>query len=138
MAGNRQSPTRGRSQQSGSAFLVESMVLLVFLTVAVAVAIQLFSGALERAGNGENLSRAVAAGSEVAERFAADPIATSGAFVVEGMDVTCTVTEEATGHGTLYHATIDVLGKTGSERSAENTAPMYSISTSRYVSEVVR
>lgn len=114
---------------SGSAVLVESMLLLVFLIASLAIFTQMFSASLVRAEESGELTTAVAAATEVAERFAADPVQAGGAQEVDGMRVVCDVQEEAHRAGTLYRADIAVYATDGNE-------PVYSITTSRFESEV--
>lgn len=123
---NVEGPTWGTA-----AFLVESMLLLVFLAVAMAMFLQLFGLALARAGEGEDLSRAAAVASSAAERFAADPSQSEGSYEDDGMIVRCEVNEEAEDSGVLYTAVIRVY-------DAEASEPCYAISTTRYVSGVTR
>lgn len=137
---------------SGVAFLVEAMLLLVFLTASLAVFTQLFGQAIERGTQSETLSQAVAAVSGTSERFCADPEGTEGATFSNGLIVVCEVDDEERGGGTLYHATIsayqadpDALDSIGAENgdalmelalASGGPAPVYSVTTSKYESEV--
>lgn len=101
---------------SGVAFIVEALVLLVFLAAAVAIFTRLFSGAATRSDEALQLTRAVAAAQSTAERFAADPesvytVETDGDFVI-----VTDFTREEMAAGTLYCATISVYdGKTAGQ-----------------------
>ena len=117
--------------RSGTAMLVEAMVLLVFLTAALAVFMQMFSLSLVRANESRELTTAVAAASDVAERFAAYPEQAAGEQTVEDMRVVCNVVEQPRDSGVLYRATIDVY-------AADDPAgePIYFITTANFESEV--
>lgn len=93
---------------SGAAVLVESMLLLVFLTASLAVFVQMFSAALERADESAQLTAAVAAASDTAEQFAAYPTQANGQHMVDDLLVTCNVKREPHESGTLYKAEISV------------------------------
>lgn len=60
----------------GAAFIVEALVLLVFLIASLAVIMQVIAGAHERSIEADRLSNAIILASNDAEAFAADP--TSG------------------------------------------------------------
>ena len=100
----------------GTAFLVEALVLLAFLTAALAVFAQLFASARTEAARGAELSEAVAIAQNAAERFAAaaDPAALDGATTATGpqtgnayyLVIDVEPTEQAA--GTLWTATIYV------------------------------
>lgn len=119
----------------GAAFLVESMLLLLFLAVAMAVFLQIFGQSMERSRSGEELSQAIAAATSTAERFDDDPAKAEGSNEVDGLNVVCDVDEEPQSHGTLYRATIRVYGGTAQDAGAESE-PLYTVSTAKYVSEV--
>lgn len=123
------------SSRESAAFLVESMLLLAFLAISMAVFVQVFGLSVERAYKGEDLSRAVAVASSSAERFAADPSGAEGESLVDGMRVVCDVQEEPSAQGTIYHATIRVYDTESANGSVE---PVYTLSTARYVGGVVR
>jgi type II secretory pathway pseudopilin PulG len=120
---------------SGAAFLVESMLLLVLLAVSMSVLVQVFGLSLQRSHESEELSRAIAAAEDAAERFASDPAAAEGTIDVDGLRVVCEVDEESQHHGTFYRATISVydFGEPDAGQGA-----LYALSTARYVSEVSR
>ena len=120
-----------------AAFLVESMLLLVFLAVAMAVFVQVFGLSIARASEGEDLSRAIEVASTTAERFAADPAKAEGTTEVDGMHVVCDVDEERRGHGTMYRAEIAVYDFEDAAKEG-GFGPVYTVSTSKYVSEVTR
>ena len=149
------STTRTRASRpawANVAFIVEAMVLLVFLIASLAVFMQLFSAALERSEEGGTMTGAVAAASTTAERFAADPQGVPAVAEFDDLVVTCDVTPEARDRGTLYHANIAVYraneAPDAPDASAASTAPsdaldaldepgaVYAISTSVYVSGV--
>ena len=102
---------KARTSWSSIAFIVESILLLVFLMASLAVLTQVFT-------------------TSAAERFAADPTAVEESTTVGDLQVTCQVTEQKRAQGTLFEAQIDVR-----DNSMEGAgAIVYSITTSRYES----
>lgn len=139
------STTRTRASRpawANVAFIVEAMVLLVFLIASLAVFMQLFSAALERSEEGGTLTEAVAAASTTAERFEADPQGVPAVAQFDDLVVTCDVTPEKRAGGTLYHADIAVYraseapGAATATTSPDAPGAVYAISTSVYVSGV--
>ena len=128
----------------GTAFVVEALVLLVFLAFALAVFMQLFGAAHNRGVEERQLTQAVLLASNAAEEFAAAPLAgtsseafggdggTLGSETGTGADaedayiVSREVLPERTEGGTLYRANITV--SCGGEA-------VYELETSRYVSD---
>ncbi len=125
-----------RLNWSGTAFMVEALVLLAVLVACMAVFTQLFTHALSTANNSERLSGAVTVAQSAAEEFSANPaavyagqpvgegVAANGA---DGFDVTCDVTSAQQSTGTMYTAHISVTDEGGQ---------VYELDTTRYVSEV--
>ncbi|MEG2024524.1 MAG: hypothetical protein RRZ85_03130 [Gordonibacter sp.] len=125
----------------GTAFVVEALVLLVFLTFAIAVLMQLFGSAHARGLEERSLTQAVALATNDAEAFAAAPQADlpSSIFDADGNPlssadaeevadtfvVTRKVTPEIEPSGTLYRASIVV---------ARDGETVYELDTARYVS----
>ncbi|WP_303202001.1 type IV pilus modification PilV family protein [Raoultibacter timonensis] len=124
-----------------AAFIVEALVLLVFILASMAVLMQLFGSARTTGIEAHDLSQAIVLASNSAEKFAATPAegATETFFVEEdgalrsadgptddAFSVTCTVEGEQREGGTLYRAHIFVE-RHGSE--------LYELESSRYVSE---
>ena len=97
-----------RPRWSGAAFLVEAMLLLVFIMASLAVFTQLFAASAERANQSRDLTDAVAIASTTAERFAADPQGVAREFTQGRLRVVCDVRPEARQGGTMYYATISV------------------------------
>ena len=114
---------------ASAAFIVESLLLLVFLIGSLAVFTQMFAAASEQASASSTLSAAVAAAGNTAERFAADPESVEAEAHVGDLRVVSDVTADERDGGTLYHATISVF-------EANDAQPVYTVTTSRYVSEV--
>lgn len=144
----RQTASREQRTWHGAAFIVEALVLLVFLMAALAVVIQLMNAAHERGIQADELSDAIVLASNNAEAFAADPTATTyeTTFVSENgtlsaydgakgaveeledtpwYEVARTVENTRTDAGTLYTAHISVSCK---------GEPLYELDTARYVS----
>lgn len=109
----------------GMAFIVEALVLLLFLVLAVTVFVQLLGGAVVRSQQATDLENAVQIAQDAAETFAADPQSfqpeDQGVYAVDA-----DIERTATSAGALYRATIKV-GKDGEEGS------IYELSTARYV-----
>lgn len=124
----------------GTAFVVESLVLLVFLAFALAVFMQLFSSAHARGTDERALTQAVTLASNNAEEFAASPqtgsmtetFSSDGTVLASGNDedaayvVTREIVNERTSSGTLYRATIAV---------ESNGTTIYTLDTARYVAD---
>ena len=119
------------TRQSDVGFIIEALFLLVFLAAAAAVFVQLFALAAEQSVESVELSRAVAAASNTAERFAADPLSVEESETVDGFVVKCDVTDDDRAEGTLHKATITVYRAD----AAADGAPVYSISTAAYEPE---
>ena len=120
----------GRPLWSGTAFLVEALLLLVFLAASLAVFAQLFAAAAGKTAESDQLARAVAAADNVAEQFAANPHAVS----------TVNEIDEPRDGGVLHKATITVYERSTAEAtgSVSTGDSVFSVSTARYESEVER
>lgn len=57
----------------GTAFIIESLLLLIFVTASVAIVVQLLGGGYAQGVKADKLSTAVSIASNEAERFTADP-----------------------------------------------------------------
>lgn len=125
-----------RAGQSGSAFIVEALILLVFLAASVAVFTQLFAHAATQATESVQLSRAVAMASDTAERFAADPDGVQAVTADDGLIVACTTTQTPTERGVMHHATIRVYKATDDAKGGDlpDGEPIYEIQTACYES----
>ncbi|MDO4890248.1 MAG: hypothetical protein Q3963_02710 [Coriobacteriaceae bacterium] len=121
--------TSERPGWASAAFIVESLLLLVFLVGSLAVFTQMFAASAEQANEAGRLSAAVAMAGNTAERFAADPASIAPEEHEGDLRVVSDVTHEESAGGTLYHATISVYG-------ANDAEPVYTVTTSRYVSGV--
>lgn len=131
------SPSKSRSSWTGVAFIVESMLLLVFLIGSFAVFTQMFAKAIYQADESRTITAAVTAASNSAERFAANPASAdaSSQDIVDGMVVVRQVTTQKRDHGTFYTADIMVYADAASYASGQ-AEPLYTIRTARYVSGV--
>ena len=137
----------GRPLWSGTAFLVEALLLLVFVTRkldvlrnALAVFAQLFAAAAGKTAESDQLARAVAAADNVAEQFAANPHAVSTVNEIDDLVVVCDVADEPRDGGVLHKATITVYERSTAEAtgSVSTGDSVFSVSTARYESEVER
>lgn len=63
-----------KTARHGTAFIVESMLLLVFLVTSLVVAVKVLGLAYERAGEAEVLSNAVALATSEMEDFVSEPV----------------------------------------------------------------
>lgn len=133
---------RDRRPWHGSAFIVEALLLLVFLVASLAVIMQVIGGAHERGSEADHLSNAVVLASNDAEKFAAGPaegdLSTTFALVdgmlveaapgdaegAERYSVARTVQAHAEQAGTLYEAHIEV---------SSDGEVVYQVDTARYV-----
>lgn len=117
-----------RTRRGSRAFIVEALVLFVFLVITLAIVSQLFFASANQAQKSLELERAITVASNAAERFSANP--TSAEISEAGQDgltVRCTITPQFTASGTLYEATITV---------SNEYEDIYTLTTARYVSEV--
>lgn len=122
---------QARTSWSSVAFVVESVLLILFLVASLAVLTQVFSTSLNRSVESRTLDAATIAASSIAEHFAADPTGVDEETTLGDLHIVCKVTDEPRKGGTMYHAQIDVYDTTG----AHGGVPVYSISTARYEGE---
>lgn len=92
----------------GAAFVVEALLLLVFLAFALAVFMQLFGAAHSRGTEERQLTQAVLLAANDAEAFAAAPQAGTETTTLDAYVVEREVRAERSQSGTLYRATITV------------------------------
>lgn len=137
-------PTRkrltGRRSWHGAAFILEALILLVFLLAFSVILLGLFSGTHTRSAEAERLSGAIVLATNDAEAFAADPRTSTQTFYYSIGDGTISLTDESDSHalavnrtvskeardgGTMYYADISVT---------QQDESIYELSTSRYVS----
>lgn len=117
----------------GKAFLVEALVLLVFLVASLSILVALFVQARTEADEGERLSQAVQLAQNAAEEFAADPAGSQGLAIEDGgLVATVQVGEEAHESGSLLNATVTVVDEEGGG-SIEAGEEIYRLDTARYV-----
>lgn len=118
----------GHHTWSGTAFVVEALLLLAFLVASLAILLTLFSDAHLRAEDTVRLEAATVLASDEAEAFGANPFAVLSEHEATYQDQTCMIliTPDATVYtgGVLYGATISVMS--GDES-------LYTLHTSRYV-----
>ena len=117
----------------GKAFLVEALVLLVFLVASLSILVSLFVQARTEADEGERLSQAVQLAQNAAEEFAADPAGAQGlALQNDGLVATVQVGEEPHESGSLLNATVTVVDEEGGGSIAAGEE-IYRLDTARYV-----
>lgn len=132
----------------GVAFLVEAMVITLFITFAIAVFTQVFMASVERAQQAEQLSSAVALASGAAERFVADPHAVPDSLTADGLHAVCKVTSAPRDGGVMHYLTVQVYSVRDGSGGAPGVdgagwlvdgLPVYTLGTSAYESgEVAR
>ena len=113
-----------KPRRSSLAFIVEALVLLVFLIGSLAVITQVLALSANKATESRHLERAAILASNAAEQFSADPKSVEETVVVDGLALTCTVNETALAQGTRYEASIIVFSESGE---------VYRLNTTRYV-----
>lgn len=111
-----------------AAFIIESILLLVFLIGSLAILTQLFSASLNRSVEGRTLDAATIAATSIAEHFAADPTGVNEETQLGDLRIVCSVEEEQRAGGVLYHATIDVFDTSVSG----SNDPVYTLATASY------
>lgn len=97
----------------GTAFLVEALVLLLFLVASLGVFMQAFARARAMGAQAAQLESAVALASDMAERFCADPAAVSEPVEEDGLVATCDVEAPAAGEAAPLRAIITVTDAGG-------------------------
>ena len=116
----------GSTVWHGAAFVLEAILLLLFLLISMAVFMSLFGHSDFIGQRTDELSRAVGLAQNTAEQFASDPSGMPESMTVDDeYEITCDVTPETTDAGTLYQAEI-MVSKDGSA--------VYMLNTARYVS----
>ena len=125
-----------RRIRSTTAFVVETLVLLVVLAASIGIFTQLFSRATAAADQSTRLCQAVNVAEDAAEEFSADPARVAAGEKVgdgvavkgrHGYKVSCKISQDKRSAGTLWRAHITV---------SDSQGKLYSLDTSRYVSEV--
>lgn len=125
-----------RRIRSTTAFVVETLVLLVVLAASIGIFTQLFSRATAAADQSTQLCQAVNVAEDAAEEFSADPARVAAGEKVgdgvavkgrHGYKVSCKISQDKRSAGTLWRAHITV---------SDSQGKLYSLDTSRYVSEV--
>lgn len=117
--------SRFRSSWSSVAFIVEAMVLLVFLVASFAVLTQLFSASLNRSVQSRSLDAATIAATSIAEHFAADPTAVQDSVQLGDLNIVTDVVKESHDNGVVYTAHIKVY-------DTRENKQVYELTTSRY------
>ena len=113
------------SPWTGTAFLVEALLLLLLLLATLAVFVSLLSRAITQSDEQAALDRAMVVATNTAESFSASPATYVCEPIQDGMDVTCSVTATYLEAGALYEALITV---------SEGGEAVYELSCARYVS----
>lgn len=133
--------THKRASWANTAFLIESLVLLAFVAVSVAVMSMMFAYSVSTTQKAENLSEAVIVAQSAAEEFSSNPYAVAnnikvGAGVVQNgnssFSVDCSIVQTKTRNGILYTAHISVFPK--DDTQAEDEGATYKTTVTRYVS----
>ena len=122
---------RPRSSWSSVAFIVESILLLVFLVASLAVLTKVFTASLTRSVESRTLDAATIAATSIAEHFTAEPTDVPEKTQLGDLLIVCDVSDEPREAGVMHYAVINVYD-TGSNGEGE---PVYSLSTSCYEGE---
>lgn len=96
-----------------ASFLVEAMLLLLFVMASLAVITSMLAESAERAAQSQALTDAVTLATTAAERFSADPLSAPTEGVAQNLVFTCDVTSDAREGGTMYKASIAVYEADG-------------------------
>lgn len=123
---------RGSTSWTGTAFMVETLVLLFFLIASLAVFTQLFAYSANEAKQANRITEATAIAQNAAEEFSVNPQAVAAGRPVglgaaqgaEGYTVTCTVKDAPQATGTYYAAHISV---------SDDEGEAYALDAARYV-----
>ena len=126
---SRKNATKARTSWSSIAFIVESILLLVFLAASLAVLTKVFFASLNASVESRTLDAATIAAGSLAEHFAADPTGVEERTELGDLVIECDVTGEPRNDGTLYHAIINVYDKSDTDTGT----PVYTITTANYV-----
>lgn len=121
---------KGRPSWIGLAFVVEAILLLVFLIGAMALFTNLFASSVKRCDESQALTVAVAVASDTAERFAANPDSVPQSAIASDMVVTCDVADDKREDGVFRVATITVYDP--------DEQPVYTLTTAVYESGAQR
>lgn len=97
-----------RSAWPGMAFILESLLLLLFVSASLAVLMSLFVQSQLLGEENVRRSEAIIVATNAAETFAADPTSLAPAFEQDGYQVSCEVEPQDTEAGTLMVAKIAV------------------------------
>ncbi len=122
---------KAKTSWSSIAFMVESILLLLFLVISIAVLTKTFAASIITSMEGRSLDAATIAATGVAEQFTANPETVEGNTKIGDMLVVCDVEKEVHDAGTLYVANISVYD-TSSLGTGE---ALYNLTTSRYESD---
>ena len=122
--------SRRTTSWSSVAFIIESMLLLVFLVCSLAVLAQLLFTSLSRSVESRSLDAATIAATSIAEHFAADPTGVEARTQLGDLLIACDVADTPRKGGIKYDAHITVY-----DMSDGNI--IYELDTAQYVSEEV-
>lgn len=114
-----------RATWPGMAFILESLLLLLFVSASLAVLMSLFVQASLWGEENVQRSKAIIVASNTAEAFAQDPTSVASAFEQDGFQVTCEMTPKDSDAGTLTTAHIAV---------SEDDTVLYELTTASYQS----
>lgn len=123
---------RKKATWTGTAFMIEALVLLFFLIASLAVFTQLFAYSANEAKQAGRLTQATAIAENAAEEFSVNPAAVAQGKPVgqataqgaEGFTVSCDVSTETQAAGTFYTAHISV---------SDSEGEAYALDAARYV-----
>lgn len=137
-----------------SAFVIEAVLLILFLAASLAVVMGMLSLSYRQETQAALETRAMSYAIECAERFVIDPEGQSASYAIaeEGMAITCDVTSFQMAAGVMCYAHITVyptddvpvpvhplahLSLPGSDEGSQGDI-VFELDTARYVSKAVR
>lgn len=128
----RSATQKSTHSNSGIAFIIEMLILLVLVCGCFSVLIEMFGFAKQQGDNNYDRVEAVHLAADVAEAFAADPLAVPEVEVVGDLVVYTSIVDESQSTGTLYTATISVYDAETIDIE-EGPALYCELETARYV-----
>lgn len=117
--------------RSGIAFIIEMLVLLVFVCGCFAILVQMFAYSQQLGERNYKQVQAIDFASDIAEAFSADPLSVPEVEILDDLVAYTTIAEEPQSTGTLYTADITVYSV--DKQEAGELSFYYELETARYV-----
>ena len=152
------SPKRSEGGSPVSAFVIEAVLLILFLAASLAVVMSMLSLSYRQETQAALATRAMSYAVECAERFVIEPEGSEASYstIEEGMAITCEVTSFQMAAGTMCYAHITVYptedvpvpvhplaslslpSAEADSAGAPEAEIVFELDTARYVSKAVR